>query len=77
MNEFTIQILAGLVVATASGIAGYLLRQYLLRDRGVLPEAKRLTKKQRHAHLSGSWHLYWISYDPAKPLEAVWHSRFG
>ena len=72
MEQLTVEVIAGLVVAILSAIGGFLLRSKSAQDNWVLPRASRHVEKQSYTHLNGKWHLFWLSYHPEDNKKPFW-----
>lgn len=62
MGDLGANIIAGMTVAIVSGIGGFVLKQVYFEGAFVLPKARRYVEKGSYSHLSGTWHLYWLSH---------------
>lgn len=71
MNDLWIQISAGLIVALVSGIVGYVIRQRFFQEIRILPTGSHALEKADYSHLSGTWHLYYLTRMPIDP-DPIW-----
>jgi hypothetical protein len=71
MTDLAVQVLAGIIVAALSGVAGFLIRRAADQRQWVLPGG-RPAEKESYLHLNGTWHLYWISFDPFNGRDPIW-----
>jgi len=71
MIDLWIQVSAGLIVALASAIGGYIIRQRFFQEIRVLPTGSHALEKADYSHLSGIWHLYYLTRMPIDP-NPIW-----
>lgn len=72
MGDLSSEIIAGVVVAILSGLGGFLIKSRFFTENFILPKAVRHVETQSYTHLSGKWHLYWLSYNPRDASRPVW-----
>lgn len=72
MSDLWVQVLAGIIVAFVSATIGYVVRQGRLQERGVLPGSLPKKDVVDYSHLSGTWHLYYLSRFPHLHNTPLW-----
>ncbi len=72
MNDLTIQIIAGLVVAAIGAVVGFYFKQFYGSSEGVLPGRYRAKEKIDYSRLNGTWHLYYVTQYPYLLPTPLW-----
>jgi hypothetical protein len=71
MNELTIQVVAGLIVASVAAFVGYFVRKRS-EDKSIIPGKAPKSSKKQYERLRGRWQIYYLTRHLNVSLKPFW-----